>query len=185
MVVGAHIDQALEEEICQGNYIDFAKLLPRDRILSDDESKLELVIKNGKTFWSPMSDTVTISNFQRWEQAFRVYANIYTKFCPNKAGELIEYNHVIHSISLTFTWENIYAYDRESRMHIARHPERSWVVILQQAWAIRLCLDPSLYSCQGVRLGYALDLLDMGLSVETIKKMGRWRSNAIYEYFKV
>ena len=52
--------------------------------------------------------------------------------------QLIQYNYTIHSASLSFTWENVYAYDRDFRMHISRHPERSWGVILQQAWTMRL-----------------------------------------------
>ena len=67
-----------------------------------------------------------------------IFSNIFTKFHPHRVGELIQYNHVIYSISLTYTWENVYAYDKEFRMHIARHPERSWAIILQQAWSMRL-----------------------------------------------
>ena len=49
--------------------------------------------------------------------------------------------------------------------------------------AIKLIrLNPSLYSGHGLRAGRASELLEMGFSVETIKKLGRWRSNAIYAY---
>ena len=67
-----------------------------------------------------------------------MFASIYTHHHPNKAGELIQYNHVIHTISLTYAWDNVYAYDKEFRLHVSRHPERSWSVILQQAWSMKL-----------------------------------------------
>ena len=35
--------------------------------------------------------------------------------------------------------------------------------------------------CMG---GWLSDLLKMGFTVETIKKLGRWRSNAVYAYLK-
>ena len=67
-----------------------------------------------------------------------MFSNIYMKYHPHKSGELIQYNHIIHSITMTYTWENIYSYDKEFRLHISRHPERNWGVILQQAWSMRL-----------------------------------------------
>ena len=53
-------------------------------------------------------------------------------------AELIQYCHVIHTASLTFAWENVYYYDCEFRIHMSKYPERSWAVILQQAWNLRL-----------------------------------------------
>ena len=43
---------------------------------------------------------------------------------------------------------------------------------------------PNLYSTHSLRTGRALDLLKLGLSVETIKKMGRWKSNSVFTYLK-
>ena len=48
----------------------------------------------------------------------------------------------------------------------------------------KLEFDSSLYCFHGIRVGRALDLLHLGLSVETIKKMGRWKSNCVYTYLK-
>ena len=39
-----------------------------------------------------------------------------------------------------------------------------------------------LYNFHGLRSGRAGDLLAMGLSVETIKKLGQWKSNCVYTY---
>ena len=138
LVVGAHIDEQMKNRIIKGEYVDFGKLLPRDRILAEEDGRLELVIRNGKTFWVPVSESVSINGFSRWEQAFRIYSNIYTHQYPHWSTELIQYNHIIHSIAGLYTWENVYSYDKEFRLHLAKHPERSWSVILQQAWAMKL-----------------------------------------------
>ena len=79
-----------------------------------------------------------INNFTKWEQAFRVFCNIYTEFFPNKAKELIQYNHIINIASQSFAWDNVYKYDKDFRRHISKHPTRSWGIILQQAWTMRL-----------------------------------------------
>ena len=121
-------------------YIDFAKLLPKDRITKTDDHRLELVYKGGATFFSPVSDRelTSINGFSKWEQAFRIYSNILTRTYPAKAGELIQYNHVIYTASLIFHSDNVYLYDREFRMHLCKFPNHSWAVILQQAWS--MCL---------------------------------------------
>ena len=132
------MDETTCAKIVKGEYVDFGKLLPKDRILVEEDGRMELVIKNGKTFRVPAADGVSINNFSKWEQAFRIYSNIYTTQFPHCATELIQYNHVIHSIAGLYTWDNVYSYDKEFRTHLAKHPERSWSVILQQAWSMKL-----------------------------------------------
>ena len=51
---------------------------------------------------------------------------------------MIQYNHLICTASASYIWENIYLYDREFRVHMAKFPERSWGQILQQAWTLFL-----------------------------------------------
>ena len=45
-------------------------------------------------------------------------------------------------------------------------------------------LNPTNYCVHGMHAGHASDLLRMGFSVETIKKLGRWRSNAVFSYLR-
>ena len=42
--------------------------------------------------------------------------------------------------------------------------------------------DQTLYSFHSLRIGQSQDLLKYGLSVETIKKLGWWKSNAVFKY---
>ena len=110
-IVGNHIEQSVQDHIVNGEYIDFGKLLPKDHVLAEEDNRLELIVKNGKMFWAPVSETVTINCFNSWEQAFRIYSNIYTKAHRHRCSELIQYNHIIYTISFTHIWENVYTYD--------------------------------------------------------------------------
>ena len=139
-MMGGHVDSHMKAKIINSEYVDFAKLLPHDRLYDCDEIRMELVNRNGLSYWVPAERDSgnTISSFSKWEQAFKVYSKIYAEAYPNRATELIQYNYTISSAATSFTWENVYAYDRDFRLHISRHPERSWSVLLQQAWSMRL-----------------------------------------------
>ena len=137
-LVGSHINQITHDKIIRGDYVDFGKLLPKDRVMSDETERLELVVKQGRTFWSPVSEVISINGYSKWEQAFCIYSDIYTRQYPDRSSELIQYNHIIHSTSTVYAWDNVYSYDKEFRTHLRKHPERSWVVILQQAWSMYL-----------------------------------------------
>ena len=138
MVIGSHIDEVMVRKIVNSEYVDFGKLIPRDKVLAEEDGRMEMVVRSGKMFWVPVNDSVNVNSFRRWEQAFRIYSNIYTKAFPHRSSELIQYNHIIHTISLSYTWDNVYTYDKEFRIHISKNPGRSWAVILQQAWSMRL-----------------------------------------------
>ena len=50
----------------------------------------------------------------------------------------------------------------------------------------RAGLQDNLYNGHSFRAGRSIDLLNMGISVETIKKLGRWsiKSNAVFKYLR-
>ena len=48
----------------------------------------------------------------------------------------------------------------------------------------RLGLNPSLYNSHSMHAGRTQDLFAFGFSVDKIKRMGRWKSNAVYKYLK-
>ena len=45
-------------------------------------------------------------------------------------------------------------------------------------------INQAFYSTHALRSGRSSDLLEIGVSVETIRKLGRWRSNAVYTYLR-
>ena len=49
----------------------------------------------------------------------------------------------------------------------------------------RVNLDPSLYNTHSLRIGRSCDLLKYGYSIEQVKMMGHWKSNAVYRLLKV
>ena len=138
MIVASHLDETTINKIKQGEYVDFAKLLPKDRVKIEEETELKMIIKNGRTFYVKVQDGMSISGFGKWEAAFRIYSNIYTTAHPNRASELIQYNHIIHMASLKYIWDNVYMYDKDFRLHLSKYPNRSWAIILQQSWSLRL-----------------------------------------------
>ena len=74
-MIDAHIDKTLRRKIQDFEFIDLARLLPRNRgITAEDEQhqRLEIVTKNGTSFLlpAPDHDNLTINSYGRWEQAF-------------------------------------------------------------------------------------------------------------------
>ena len=137
IVIGVHVDPNLQQKICRGEYIDFACLLPKKKF--SDEQRMELINRGGQSFFVSVSDNGNgITSFSKWEQAFRIFMNIYTRRYPERATELVQYNHIIFTASSSYIWENVYMYDKEFRAHMSRFPGHSWAIILQQAWTIYL-----------------------------------------------
>ena len=119
MLVASHLDSTLKETIINHEYVDFSKLLKEEKRAQDEEQKMIMINKGGFSYWSPVADKSTaIHSYARWEQAFRVYLDVYTTRYPERAYELIQYNLIIHSTSQSYQWDNIYAYDREFRRHM-------------------------------------------------------------------
>ena len=48
----------------------------------------------------------------------------------------------------------------------------------------RINLEGNLYDVHSFRIGRTCDLEKFGYSVDQIKAMGRWKSNAVYRYLK-
>ena len=106
---------------------------------SEDMQKMVMVNKGGMSYWVPMSDKQnSISNYNKWDQAFRVYLDIYTSKYPECTSELIQYGHMIQTATFSYAWENVALYDREFRRHMERYPDHICGVILQQAWTMFL-----------------------------------------------
>ena len=54
-VVALHVDEATYNKIVTGQYVDFAKLIPKDKI-DDEDEVLQLVRRNGQTFYAPVKE---------------------------------------------------------------------------------------------------------------------------------
>ena len=71
-VLAAHLDEGVCEKIGKGQYLDFAKLVPKDRLIVEEEQKLQMLIKNGQTFWVPVNEGSAITGYAKWLRAFRI-----------------------------------------------------------------------------------------------------------------
>ena len=134
-----HIEAPLHAKIEKGEFVDLEKLLPKDKNyrLSDD-SRMELVNRDGATYWTPAEKEVKIANVRRWEQAFRVYATIYCQANPTRSAEILQYIYVINTAASAYQWENVANYDYTFRQLMALKPKRSWAKTYLQMWQLAL-----------------------------------------------
>ena len=90
------MDPGLREKIARGEFVDLERLLTKSFKTTDGTQKLELVTKDGSTFFSPVIDRGSkITNVHKWEQAFGVYAAIYFKANP---GRQLRYGNMYMSL---------------------------------------------------------------------------------------
>ena len=75
---------------------------------------------------------------RKWEQAFRIYAVIYTEHNPLRATEIWQYMHVINVAASSYQWENIASYELTFRQLMAYKPQRSWAKLYHQGWNLAM-----------------------------------------------
>ena len=73
----------------------------------NDEQRMQFINRDGATYWVPADHENKIIGIRRWDQAFRVYAAIYCKANPGRAGEIWQYIYVINSAATSYNWENV------------------------------------------------------------------------------
>ena len=119
--------------------MDLAKLLPWEKILHDDGS-LSMYEKDGISYLQPVVNKTqpTISDLRKWQQAFELYATIYTERHPDRSVELFRYIYNIRAAAVTYVWDNVYLYDVVFRRLMERNPGINWGFIYQQGWDLML-----------------------------------------------
>ena len=169
-----HVDRALREKIGRGEFIDLEKLLPKEGGGQSGEGKrMELITKNGQTYFSPVQDKTTrISGLQKWEQAFRVYGAIYSQAQPHMATEVWQYLYVINHAANSFHWDNVAHYDFMFRQLMAMKPGRSWVKTYHQGWSLAMT-DPINKSNSALQAGNSRTSPEGGRS---------WRDKCCWRY---
>ena len=83
MLVASHVNRWTRQKIINREFVDFNKLLKKDRV-SDDEGyqRMTMINKGGYSYWVPMTEKGTINGYTKWDQAFRVFLDIYTGKFP-------------------------------------------------------------------------------------------------------
>ena len=75
---------------------------------------------------------------RRWEQAFRVYAAIYSAANPARSAEIWQYVYVINLAASSYQWDDVAQYDYTFRQLMSQNPERSWAKIYNQMWNLSM-----------------------------------------------
>ena len=140
--ITSQIDPSLRSKIERGEYIELERLLPKDRTgrssCNDLNKQLFQLITQGTNSYMehPFSvkPGVKTNSIKKWDQAFRVFAAIYTNANPARASEIWQYVYVIHTAAASNPWENVYYYDINFRELMASKPWRSWAKTYTQGW---------------------------------------------------
>ena len=142
--VTSQIDPNLKSKIERGEFVDLERLLPKDKFSSglrgsaDELNKqlFQLISQGTNSYLTPPESRSgnKINNVRKWDQAFRVYAAIYTQANPNRSGEIWQYVYIIHTAASSNPWENVAFYDVTFRELMACKPWRSWGKTYSQGW---------------------------------------------------
>ena len=135
-----HIDRKTRRKIQHGKFVDLAKLLKQSKKHNKKDNNLEILSKDGRSYFLPGSerDQIEINSFRHWEQVFRLYAGIFAQANPSRGHELFQHVNNIHAAAVSFVWDNVYQYDIEFKELMARNSSRNWGVVYHNGWMIKL-----------------------------------------------
>ena len=136
--VTCHIDPMLKAKIAKGEFVELERLLPRQRGAGGNDNRMNIVQRDGQTYFVPASSPNRISSIRKWEQAFRIYAAVYSEANPSREAEIWQYVHVINVAASSYVWDNVSFYDVTFRQLMASNPGRPWSKIYNQMWNIAM-----------------------------------------------
>ena len=106
--------------------------------MKNEDQKVELVNREGATYFVSTGKFEKITGLRKWEQAFQIYAAIYSRAQPHRSAEIWQYVDVIHLAASSYSWDNISAYDNIFRRLMAEYPDRSWSKTYTQMWNLSM-----------------------------------------------
>ena len=140
----------------------------------NDYQKLELMMQDGQSYFGPSSSEAKINSVRKWDQAFRIYATIYTQANPHRASEIWQYIHVIHTAASTYNWDNVAYYDFTFWQLMAAKPWRSWAKTYTQGWNLAL---------RDAHRG-GVQTVTHSTTIQNLKKQGGWKDDCCWKYNK-
>ena len=147
--VGADIPQSIKDRIIKGEYIDFDSLLEKDGV-SNTPGDMSLKLNmSGQIVLHERKPNVKINSINSWSSAFLVFMAIYLRAHPNRNQELFKYMHIIRTAASRFSGWGWREYDRNFRMRMQAHPQKSWAVIDGELWALYVVVPASPQSSWG------------------------------------
>ena len=133
-----HLDPVLKSKIELGEFVELEKLLPKEKLDRANEGRMELVNKDGYSYFVPYNKETKITNVCKWEQAFRIYAAVYSTANPTRSAEIWQYVYVINSAAATYVWDDVAHYDYVFRQLMSANPSHSWAKTYTQMWQMTM-----------------------------------------------
>ena len=132
-----HLEEGLKTKIEKGEFVELEKLFPRDRYGKGD-GRMELVNREGCSYFVPYQRDMKITNIRKWEQAFSVYVAVYSAANPSRSAEIWQYVYVINSAAAIYIWDDVAHYNFVFRQLMSANPKRSWAKTYTQMWQMTM-----------------------------------------------
>ena len=170
-------------ELTQGSHTVKA----RDVQLAENKKKFLFILRMSKTHWKNIKpQLIEITTFKKHQST----ANEQNQTVKARTTSQLSQMRLPCLYKLLRDYINL-----RKKYH---HPDEQFFIFADNSPVkpihIWMCLKamliaggfnhPELYCVHGIHAGRACDLLQLGLSVETIKKVRRWKSNAVYKYLR-
>ena len=143
--------------------------------VGQNKKKLRLIIRSSKTHWTydkPQRVKISSKVLTKTNKARPVLSNCLP--CPYALLQ----KYIYHRGPFKRNTDQLFVFSDGSPIKPG-HARGCLKTLLKN-----IGLNAKYCSIHCLRSGRALDLLKSGVSVETIKKIGRWRSNAVFRYLK-
>ena len=145
----------------------------KDVHVGKNKMKLMFILHTSKTHWRDVKPQIVKISAQRLTDLKDYGQKVHSKFCP------------FHLLQCYLWFRKSHDNDVEPffvfRDRTLVTPTQARNVL--QKLLLMSGLDPTLYGCQSMRAGHATDLAEF-LDLESVKRLGRWKSNCVFAYLK-
>ena len=154
-------------------------VLAKDVHIADNKQKIMFILRTSKTHWrNDKPQIIKITSFiegrKKVKEKLSCMDSAGLTFCPYETIR----KYIKKRGPYADVTEPFFVFSDHSPVKPA-HVRR----VLKEA-LVKAGFDERLYFFHSLRIGRGTDLASFGLSVETIKKVGRWASNAVFRYLR-
>ena len=150
-------------------------ILAKDVHIGENKNKILFVLRTSKTHWTDVSPQFVKIASRKVSMTDKVdEQQIETGFCPFK----IINDYITKRPEISNNDQQFFVFSDGSAVK-PTHMRTVLKKLLVQAG-----FNKKLYGTHSLRIRRASDLRKMQISVETIKNLGRWRSNSVFLYLK-
>ena len=169
MFVTSYFGMLRVGEIAQSQHV----IKARDVQIGDNKKKIRIILRSSKTHW--VSDPPQIVTLMAHPCEATIRTDDQESCCP---FTLLRQYLAVHK-----------SYKMDSEPFFV-FTDRTPIGPEQYRKTLKLCLSlagfiKENYDTHSMRAGCSCDLLKMGVLVETIKKLGCWKSNAVFKYLRL